>query len=37
VAAGLDDDLEHVIRIGHMGDVTVDQLDHLLATLDARV
>lgn len=37
VAAGLDDDLEQVIRIGHMGDTTVDQLEHLLATLDARV
>lgn len=36
VAAGLEDDLERVIRIGHMGDVTSDQLDHLLATLDAR-
>jgi aspartate aminotransferase-like enzyme len=37
VAAGLDDDLEQVIRIGHMGDASVDQLEHLLATLDARV
>lgn len=37
VAAGLDEDLDGVIRIGHMGDVTADQLDHLLATLDARV
>jgi aspartate aminotransferase-like enzyme len=37
VAAGLDNDLEQVIRIGHMGEVSVDQLEHLLATLDARV
>ncbi len=37
VAAGLDDDLGSVIRIGHMGDATVDQLEALLATIDARV
>jgi aspartate aminotransferase-like enzyme len=37
IAPGLDDDLDRLIRIGHMGDVTSDQLDHLLATLDARL
>jgi aspartate aminotransferase-like enzyme len=36
VAAGLDEDLGHVIRIGHMAEVTVDQLERLLATLDSR-
>jgi aspartate aminotransferase-like enzyme len=36
IAPGKDDDLDAVIRIGHMGDVTVDQLDHLLAILDQR-
>lgn len=37
IAPGLDDDLDRLIRIGHMGEVTTDQLDHLLATLDARL
>lgn len=37
VAAGLDDDLGRVIRIGHMGEVTVDQLELLLATIDSRI
>ena len=37
VAAGLDVDLDQVIRIGHMGEAGIDQLDHLLATLDASI
>lgn len=37
IAPGLDDDFDRLIRIGHMGEVTPDQLDHLLATLDARL
>lgn len=36
IAPGNDEALDRVIRIGHMGDVTPDQLDHLLATLDER-
>jgi aspartate aminotransferase-like enzyme len=36
VAPGKGDDLDRIIRVGHMGDVTPDQLDHLLATLDER-
>ncbi|HRP07655.1 MAG TPA: aminotransferase class V-fold PLP-dependent enzyme [Gemmatimonadales bacterium] len=37
VASGLDQDLPGVIRIGHMGDGSLDQLSQLLATLDAVV
>lgn len=37
IAPGLDDDFDRLIRIGHMGEGTPDQLDHLLATLDARL
>lgn len=37
VAAGLDADLDQVIRIGHMGEAGIDQLEHLLATLDVSI
>lgn len=37
IAPGLDDDFDRLVRIGHMGEVMPDQLDHLLATLDARL
>ena len=37
IAPGLEDDFDRLIRIGHMGEVTPDQLDRLLATLDARL
>ncbi len=37
VAPGLDHDFDHAIRIGHMGEGSVDQLEHLLAAIDARL
>ncbi len=37
LSAGLEDDQDRVVRIGHMGDVTVDQLDALLAAIEPRL
>ncbi len=36
VAPGHDDPEDRLVRIGHMGEATVDQLEPLLAALDAR-
>jgi aspartate aminotransferase-like enzyme len=33
VAVGIDEDQDRLLRIGHMGDVTVDQLDRLLEAI----
>jgi aspartate aminotransferase-like enzyme len=37
VATGMLDDADQVIRIGHMGDVTLDQLNGLLEVLEPRL
>ena len=37
VAIGLDEDEDHLIRIGHMGDLLPEQLDPLLALLEPRL
>ncbi len=37
VAPGMGDDLDRAIRVGHMGEGSVDQLEHLLAAIDARL
>ena len=34
VGTGMDADADHLLRIGHLGEATADQLDHLLVTLD---